>query len=260
MALPDSELSARDYVCLALDGISHLKKSDKNEIISVESIISEQTPYVGSFKVGKELFTRFGPDIIDLIHSLGGRVFLDLKFHDIPNTVRNACKVAAEKGVWLLNVHALGGVTMMKAALEGLDEGAAMHEIPRPKVVAVTILTSINTDVMHDDLGLSGSVIENVLRLAHLAVEGNIDGIVCSAVELEDIKESLPNDFMYVTPGIAGPFTGAGSDQKRIMTPGQAISNGSNLLVIGRAIMAGKDRSARIMNARAVLKDIAAVL
>lgn len=239
---------AREMVCLPLDGLHSLD--------AVRGRVEELSPFVGLFKVGKETFTRFGPDIVALVNGYGAGVFLDLKYHDIPSTVKGAARAAAELGVFMFNVHASGGLTMMKVAMEGVEEADVGIE-ERPKVVAVTVLTSIDQEILNLECGILGSVEDLVVRLAELTAKAGLDGIVCSAADLSALKDFLPPGFMFVTPGIKGTSTDAGADQRRVLTPGAAVEAGSTLLVVGRAITEAKDR---IAAAREVLDDIAGVL
>ncbi|MCF7861352.1 orotidine-5'-phosphate decarboxylase [Candidatus Woesearchaeota archaeon] len=233
---------ARQRVCLPLDGL--------NSLDEIKALVEELSPYVGLFKIGKETFTRFGPQAVKLVQSYGSDVFLDLKYHDIPNTVKGAARAATQLGVYMFNVHASGGLDMMKAALQGVNEGMKEKlsynhtnaSMQRPKVIAVTVLTSLDTSILNEQLNINGSVEEQVLRLAKLTQKAGLDGIVCSGADLKHIKNQLPADFMFVTPGIKGPHTSAGSDQRRVFTPGNAISDGSSILVIGRAITGAEDR------------------
>ena len=214
------------------------------------------SPYVGLFKVGKESFTRFGPEVVRLVHGHGSGVFLDLKYHDIPNTVRGAARAATELGVSMFNVHASGGAEMMAAARAGVREaGAEGHEAPT--VIAVTVLTSIDQTILNGDVGVPGRVEDQVLRLAKLTADAGLDGIVCSAADLHGLAGALPPGFQFVTPGIKGTSTPAGSDQKRVMSPARAVAAGSTLLVVGRAITAAPDPPRA---AQDVLQDIATVL
>lgn len=226
--LTEKEKLAREKVCLPLDGLATIEQ--------VEQRIKALSPVVGLFKVGKESYTRFGPKIIDIIHKFGAKVFLDLKYHDIPNTVKGAANAAASLGVYMFNVHASGGIEMMKAALEGAKCGAENSNKPIPKVIAVTVLTSIDQDILNNELNIHCSVEEQVLNLARLTLNSGLDGIVCSAADLYAIRDKLPKSFMYVTPGIKGPNSQAGEDQKRVFTPGNAIKDGSSILVVGRTI------------------------
>ena len=180
-------------------------------------------------KVGKELFAVAGPELVKKLIEQGFDVFLDLKYHDIPNTVAKAVQAAARMGVWMVNVHALGGRKMMEAAKAAIDE--CDH---KPLLIAVTILTSSEQEDLAE-IGLPGTPRENVLRLAQLAKSSNMDGVVCSAQEAADIRAQVGHDFCLVTPGIR-PAGSAVNDQKRIMTPAEAISAGSSYLVVGRPI------------------------
>lgn len=186
-------------------------------------------------KVGKELFTACGPAIVEHLQERGFDVFLDLKFHDIPQTVAKACRAAARLGVWMLNVHASGGSTMLRAAREAVNDAAGTQ---RTLLVAVTVLTSMN-DAALREVGVNSSVQDQVGRLATLAAECALDGIVCSALEASRLRESVP-ELLRVTPGIR-PAQYAEDDQRRIMTPAAALAAGSDFLVVGRPITAAED-------------------
>ena len=258
MNLTDKQEKARAMVCLPLDGIQYLRKASAPiDEVSIESRVEELSPVVGLFKIGKESYTRFGPDSVRLVQGYGADVFLDLKYHDIPNTVRGAADAAAQLGVYMFNVHASGGLEMMKAAKEGAREGAEKSGKLVPKITAVTILTSIDDNILKNELGYGGDVQYNVLRLAKLANQAELDGVVCSAADLYAIKNELPENFMYVTPGIKGPNTPAGKDQKRVFTPGNAVQDGSSILVIGRAITGPKTSEERVQAGYEVLEDMA---
>lgn len=189
--------------------------------------VSKVTPDLCKLKIGKELFTAAGPRFVEKIVEKNFDVFLDLKFHDIPNTVMKACNAASELGVWMVNVHALGGKTMMQAAKEGVNNSST-------KLIAVTILTSMGQDDL-SQIGIQAPVQEQVVNLASLANEAGLDGVVCSAKEVSVLRQSLGNDFLLVTPGIR-PKGNETSDQKRVMTPAEAVNAGSSYLVIGRPI------------------------
>jgi orotidine-5'-phosphate decarboxylase len=191
-------------------------------------------PTLCRLKVGKELFTVGGPACVAKLVDKGFDVFLDLKFHDIPNTVASACKAAAELGVWMLNVHALGGRAMLTAAREAL-EGVAK----RPKLIAVTVLTSMGAEDLHE-MGVQEEPQQMVLRLARLAQASGLDGVVCSAQEAAMLRRELGIGFCLVTPGIR-PAQAALDDQVRVMTPSDAIFMGANYLVIGRPITRAED-------------------
>jgi len=185
-------------------------------------------------KVGKELFTRAGPSLVETLVKHDFQVFLDLKYHDIPNTVAKACEAAADLGVWMLNVHALGGKNMLLAAREALDKRQQ-----RPLLIAVTILTSLDAEDLQM-LGLQGSLPDNVLRLAQLAQTCGLDGLVCSPQELLLLRQTLAPTLKLVTPGIR-LATDSTHDQKRVMTPQEALKNGADYLVMGRAVTASAD-------------------
>lgn len=245
-------MAAREKVCLPLDGLHSLPE--------VEALVQELSPFVGLFKVGKESFTRFGPRVVQLVQDHGSDVFLDLKYHDIPNTVRGAARAATELGVAIFNVHAAGGSAMMLAAREGVKEaiGASAPSTGRvPKIVAVTVLTSIDEGILNRECGVPGAVEAQVLRLAKLAEAAGLDGIVCSAADMHALKGELKPSFLFITPGIKGTTTPAGEDQKRVLSPGRAVAAGSSLLVVGRAITGAPDRPEAALQ---VLEDIAAVL
>ena len=185
-------------------------------------------------KIGKELFTSGGPAIVEWLQSKGFKVFLDLKFHDIPNTVKRACHVASELGVWMLNVHAMGGNDMLIAAKEGVYQSNE-----NPYLIAVTVLTSMNNDNLNE-VGINHSVDEQILKLALSVSTNELDGVVCSASDIRNIKSLLPQDFIYVTPGIR-LISGVNDDQKRTISPEDAIKEGSSILVIGRPITESKN-------------------
>jgi orotidine-5'-phosphate decarboxylase len=252
MHLTEKEQLARRMVCLPLDGLNTLEE--------VKSRIEELSPVVGLFKVGKESYTRFGPKVIELVHNYGVEVFLDLKYHDIPNTVKGAAHAATQLGVYMFNVHASGGKEMLKAAKEGAIAATVEHKKKLPKIIAVTVLTSIDKETLNNQLNISGNVEEQVLSLAKLTNEAGLDGIVCSAADLYAVKDKLPKDFMYVTPGIKGPNSQAGSDQKRVFTPGNAIEDGASILVVGRAITGHDTPEKRLKAGYEVLQDMAEFL
>lgn len=185
-------------------------------------------------KVGKELFTRGGPHLVETLRGKGYDIFLDLKFHDIPNTVAGACSAAADLGVWMVNVHALGGSRMMTAAREALAKSA--H---RPLLIAVTILTSMGEEDLRG-IGLNGAPADNVARLASLAQQSGLDGVVCSPQEVAMLRQQAGSDFCLVTPGIR-PSWSAKGDQTRITTPADAVRLGADYLVIGRPITAAEN-------------------
>ena len=190
-------------------------------------------------KVGKELFTSCGPALVDELVSSGHDVFLDLKFHDIPNTVQKAASAAARLGVWMLNVHALGGSAMMQAAREGVEIVAQ-----RPFLIAVTVLTSLSSQDLKD-IGIDRSVPDLVDRLARNALANGLDGVVCSAEEAPALRSSIGDSALLVTPGIR-PEWASTDDQQRIVTPQQALAGGASYLVIGRPITRHQDPAAAL--------------
>ncbi len=199
--------------------------------------VSQLSGRVGMFKVGKQLFTAYGPDIVRMIENFGAGVFLDLKYHDIPNTVAMASREAARLKVKLFNVHALGGYDMMARTVEMLNREFPERE--RSRVLAVTILTSSTEETLRG-VGIEHSVEDMVVRLALLAKKAGIDGVVASPREVPLIRAACGKDFLIVTPGVRPTFAST-DDQKRVMTPAQAVDAGSDYLVIGRPISAAPD-------------------
>ena len=195
-------------------------------------------------KVGKELFTRTGPALVEQLQQMDFELFLDLKYHDIPNTTAQACRAAAELGVWMVNVHALGGRRMMEAAREAVS--SCRHQ---PLLIAVTILTSLDGPELAE-VGLSGEPVDNVVRLARLAEASGMDGVVCSPQEVSTLRDIVASDFRLVTPGVR-PAGAAVGDQKRITTPGDAMRLGSSYLVVGRPITQAEDPLAALANINA---------
>jgi orotidine-5'-phosphate decarboxylase len=207
---------------------------DYPDAVSALALVARLDPALCRLKVGKELFTVAGPHLVEQLQQRGFEVFLDLKFHDIPNTTAQACKAAANLGVWMVNVHASGGRRMMEAAREGLAGFAK-----RPKLIAVTVLTSMSqADLV--ELNITVTPAEQVLHLAALAQASGMDGVVCSAQEAGLLREKAGAGFCLVTPGIR-PATASADDQSRIMTPRAALENGSSYLVIGRPITKAAD-------------------
>jgi len=204
------------------------------------SWVRRLTCHVGVFKVGKEAFTRFGPQLVKKIQETGSRVFLDLKFHDIPNTVARAAEGAVEMGVAMFNVHALGGVSMMEETVAAVRKIVRQRELTAPLVLGVTVLTSLNDEDLRR-LGFSCSTGELVLKLARLAQDAGLSGVVASAQDVEAIRKACGEDFVIVTPGIRGSAGVAGDDQKRILTAEEAIRRGSDYLVVGRPIQMAED-------------------
>ena len=208
------------------------------------NLVDRLQPDQCRLKVGKEMFTRLGPAFVETLVGRGFDVFLDLKFHDIPNTVAAACEAAADLGVWMMNVHASGGRRMMEAAAERMA-----RRQQRPLLVGVTILTSLAQEEI-EEVGYTGTPADNVLRLARLAESSGLDGVVCSPMESSMIREQVGHAFALVTPGVR-PASAALDDQKRVMTPGDAIRAGSTYLVVGRPVTAADDPLAALASINA---------
>lgn len=200
-------------------------------------------------KVGKELFTRAGPSVVESLQTLGFHIFLDLKFHDIPTTVAHACRAAADLGVWMVNVHALGGQRMLEAARAAVE--SATH---KPLLIGVTVLTSM-ADAELSAIGLSGGAASNVLRLADLCRAAALDGVVCSAQEAVPLRAAFGSNYVLVTPGIR-PAGAAMGDQQRVVTPRDAINAGVDYLVIGRPITQAVNPASVLLTIEQEISDI----
>jgi len=201
----------------------------KNEALALTAKLD---PSLCRLKIGKELFTATGPQLVEKLMHLGFEIFLDLKFHDIPNTVEKACIAATRLGVWMINVHALGGKKMLLAARKAIP-------IKKTRLIAVTLLTSMGPADLND-IGMNEAPGKIVQRLALLARDCRLDGVVCSALETKQLRQLIPDNFYLITPGIR-PIDCATNDQQRVTTPRQAIKNGSDYLVIGRPITQAND-------------------
>lgn len=212
----------RDKLCVALDG------SDRDWITSTARALA---PHIGWLKLGLEAFTAFGPELVREMAGIGTPVFFDIKLHDIPNTVRRAAANCAATGAAMFNVHASGGRAMLEAALQGAADGAPSHP---PKVIAVTVLTSLDHEAL-SELGLEHAPGDLVVRWARLAKEVGLDGVVASALEAPAVRRECGPDFLIVTPGIRPAWSSTG-DQRRIMSPSEAVAAGADILVIGRPI------------------------
>lgn len=212
---------------------------DNNTMDAALSLADTLDPTLCRLKVGKELFTRLGPEIVKALHQRQFEVFLDLKFHDIPNTTAQAVLAAAELGVWMVNVHASAGSAAMSLAKERLVAGGY-----ETLLIAVTVLTSMTEDVL-PQIGITDSLESQVSRLAQLTKQSGLDGVVCSAQEAKALKELCGHDFKLITPGIRLPEDNA-DDQKRICTPKQALEDGADYLVIGRSITQAPDPTAKL--------------
>jgi len=210
------------------------------------NLVEELKGHVGVFKVGHQLFTAYGPDIVRRIIKQGGKVFLDLKYHDIPNTVAKAVTEAVKLGVTIVNVHALGGQDMMKAAAAASAETAGKWGVPRPIVLAVTILTSMDEKSLRKELKISRSLPREVAHLARMAKRAGMHGIVASPQEIAMLRKTIRDEkFVILTPGVRPSWAGK-DDQKRVMTPGEALRAGADYIVIGRPILAAADRMAAV--------------
>jgi len=235
--------TASEYLCVALD---------TDSLDKAHALLQTLEERAGYAKVGLELFSAIGPDAVRKLGALGPGIFLDLKLHDIPNTVAKAVRQAASLGVSLLTLHASGGPDMIRAARESAEESSSALSLPRPRLLAVTVLTSLDEQTLSKTLGTSESPENLVIRLAKLAQDAGADGIVCSAREAAAVKKACGDDFFTVTPGIR-PSGAHSADQKRVTTPKEAIAAGADLLVVGRPITAAPDPAAA---ADAILKEI----
>ncbi|MCE5311630.1 MAG: orotidine-5'-phosphate decarboxylase [Nitrospiraceae bacterium] len=224
-------MSWRNKLIIALD------VSDPQKALSIVDMLGD---YAGVFKVGFELFVTAGPKIVEDIHKKNKKVFLDLKFHDIPNTVAKAALAAANMGVYMFNVHTSGGLQMMKRCRDTVAEHCDKQGITRPKMIGVTVLTSISSDMMKNELSVNHTLKTQVKHLALLAKQAGLDGVVASPQEISMIKTSVGNDFLVVTPGIR-PSWVLPDDQMRTATPKQALRDGADYIVMGRGILAQED-------------------
>jgi len=213
---------------------------DTDTLRKAKQLVKKLKDSIKIFKVGAELFTACGPKVVDMVHEAGAQVFLDLKFHDIPNTVAGAARMAAKMGVFMFNVHISGGLRMLQEACIASAEEARKNNIAAPKLIGVTVLTSLNQEEMNGEVGIPGTVEETVLRYATLAQKTGLDGVVASAKEVAAIRAELGKSFMLVTPGIR-PAWSEKQDQSRIVTPKQAFELGSDYIVVGRPITQAKN-------------------
>lgn len=225
-------MNPKDRIVLALDVDTH------NEALA---LVKELTPFVGVFKIGMQLYNSIGPAIVQEVNELGGRVFVDLKFHDIPNTAGAAGKVLTRLNSFMFNVHAAGGREMMqKVAADAQDEAARLGIVP-PTILAVTVLTSISDQQLQEEMYVSGlNVKELAVKWAVMAKESGLNGVVCSPREITAIRAACGPDFKIVTPGIRPRWSEA-NDQKRITTPREALDMGADYMVIGRPITKAED-------------------
>lgn len=219
-------MPAREKIILALDFPDTKYALD---------IVERFRNHVGMFKVGLELFISAGPGIIEEINKRDKKVFLDLKFHDISNTVSRAAIAAARYGVYMFNIHASGGFEMMKRCSEAVAEACLKGNMMRPKILGVTVLTGISQETLKDDLGISHSLRTHVKHLAKLAMQAGLDGVVASGHEVRMIRDHFGKDFIIVTPGIRASWSPP-DDQKRTMTPREAVHEGADYIVLGRTV------------------------
>jgi orotidine-5'-phosphate decarboxylase len=224
---------------------------DVGDLADVQDLVRLLTPEIGMFKVGKQLFTHAGPQAVHLIQQLGGEIFLDLKFHDIPTTVAKAAAEATRLGVKMFNVHASGSLEMMRSTVREVRRVCRQEKLRRPIMLAVTVLTSLNQDDLRR-LGVNVEVADQVVRLALLTKEAGMDGVVASPHEVADIRAACGRRFVIVTPGIR-PSDAQRNDQQRVMTPGGAVSAGVDYIVVGRPILEAKDPVAA---ARAIVAEM----
>ncbi len=213
---------------------------DVDTMAQAGTLADKLGPYAGGFKVGMQLYNSVGPEAVRGLREKGAPVFVDLKLHDIPNTVAGAARVLTGHGASILNVHAAGGVDMMAAAVNASRDEAVRTGIKPPLVVAVTVLTSISQDVFNKEIGITGAIRDRVVSWAMLAREAGLDGVVASPLEIAPIRKACGNDFVIITPGVRPAGTST-DDQKRTMTPGEAVRLGATYLVVGRPVTAAPD-------------------
>ena len=237
------KLVAKERLVLALD-VDNFKKA--------EELVGKLSDYVGVFKIGNQLFSAEGPKIINMINDRGSKVFLDLKFHDIPNTVARAAEIATKLGVYIFNVHTSGGYEMMRAAVEASEKISLALGVRKPLILGVTLLTSINQEILEKEIGIKKRIEKQVVHLAKLAKTAGLDGVVASSWEIKEIRKACGENFVILTPGIR-PAGKSFDDQKRVMTPREAIKLGADFLVIGRPI---RNASNPVEAAKEILREM----
>lgn len=227
----EEKINLKERVIVALDTA---------DLRFAKKLIRTLKDHIKIFKVGNQLFTSHGPKAIDAVKSAGAEVFLDLKFHDIPNTVAQSARAAVRLGIFMFNVHAAGGLQMMQEACVVSADEASKNNIRVPKLIGVTLLTSLSQDEMNQEIGIPGTVDETVLRFAELVQRSGLDGVVASAMEVQKLKSKFGSGFLIVTPGIRPTWAEKG-DQSRVVGPKQAFELGSDYIVIGRPITEAKN-------------------
>ena len=238
------KIENKDKIIVALD----VETADQ-----AREIIAELRGEVGAFKIGLQLFTAAGASFVRETVEAGNKIFLDVKFHDIPNTVSKAAVEAARLGVWMFNVHAFGGAEMMRRTMESVGEVCEKENLAKPKIIAVTVLTSANRENLRE-VGVGTETDEQVLKLARLTAKCGLDGVVASPLEAALIRKTVQNkDFLIVTPGIRSGKPATFDDQKRVTTAGDALASGANYLVIGRPITQSENRMSAV---RGILEEM----
>ena len=232
--------------------IAALDVSGREEALRLVNLLKNE---VGVFKIGMQLYNSEGPSIVREINAMGGKLFIDLKFHDIPNTVAQASRVMTGENVYMFNVHAAGGFQMMKAAADAARDEAAKRGFEKPKVIAVTVLTSINQEMFNNEIGIDHPISEQVVKWAKLARQAGLDGVVASPQEIIPIRQACGEDFLIVTPGVRPSWADV-NDQQRIMTPKEALANGASYLVIGRPITAQSNPAAAAQRISAEMDEV----
>ncbi len=225
---------------------------DVDDLKQAERLVEQLVGYISTFKIGLQLFSNSGPDAIKMVKDRGGRVFLDLKFHDIPNTVAKASEELVKLGVSIFNLHTLGGVKMMRKSASAARKKAKEVGLPPPLILGVTILTSIDERTLKEELKIKRDIKNYVSYLSSLAKKAGLDGVVASAGEIKKIRKTLGEDFIILTPGIR-PAGSRVDDQKRVATPTEAIKAGANLIVVGRPIILASNPLRVVKN---ILKEL----
>ncbi|MTI79783.1 MAG: orotidine-5'-phosphate decarboxylase [Firmicutes bacterium] len=225
---------------------------DVDTVDEALALVDKLAPHVGMFKVGMELYNAAGPDAVKKIIERGGKVFLDLKMHDIPTTVAKTARVLTRLGVSIINIHASGGLAMMQATASAVQDEAAVKGVQPPQVIAVTVLTSMDQNALNTQLNMAGTVEEQVVRWSKLAQQAGLHGVVCSPREIKAIREACGKNFTIITPGIR-PAGVDKNDQERIMTPAEAVQLGVSYLVVGRPITQADNQ---VEAAKAIVEEI----